>query len=47
MKNFTKGAVVTDPAPQILTGATVRAQVDALEVNNQEHGFVGYGEQHA
>jgi hypothetical protein len=24
----------------------VRAQVDALEVNNQECGFVGYGEQH-
>jgi hypothetical protein len=31
----------------MLTGAAVRAQVDALEVNNQERGFVGYGEQHA
>jgi len=47
IKNFTKGVIVTDPAPPMLTGAAVRAQVDALEVNNQERGFVGYGEQHA
>ena len=42
-----KDVVVKDPAPQMMTGATVRAQLDALEVNKQEGGFVGYGEQHA
>jgi len=47
IKNFTKDVVVTDPAPQMMTGAVVRAQLDALEVNKQEGGFVGYGEQHA
>ena len=31
----------------MMTGATVRAQLDTLEVNKQEGGFVGYGEQHA
>jgi len=31
----------------MMTGAAVRAQLDALEVNKQEGGFVGYGEQHA
>ena len=47
IKNFTKGVVVKDPAPQMMTGAAVHAQLDALEVNKQEGGFVGYGEQHA
>ena len=47
IKNFTKGVVVIDPAPQMMTGAAVRAQIDALEVNQKEGGFVGYGEQHA
>jgi len=46
IKNFTKGVVVTDPAPQIMTGAEVRAQIDALVVNPQGDGFVGYGRQH-
>jgi hypothetical protein len=35
-----------DPAPHMMTGGEVRAQIDALRVN-QEGGFVGYGEQHA
>ena len=47
IKNFTKDVIVTDLAPQMMTGAAVRAQLDALEVNKQEGGFVGYGEQHA
>jgi len=47
IKNFTKDVVVEDPAPKMMTGATVRAQFNALEVNKQEGGFVGYGEQHA
>ena len=42
-----KDVVVKDPAPQMMIGATVRAQLDALKVNKQEGGFVGYGEQHA
>ena len=45
IKNFTKGVVVTDPAPRMMTGAEVHAQIDAL-VPNEEGGFVGYGEQH-
>jgi hypothetical protein len=47
IKNFTKGAVITDPAPQMMTGAAVRAQVDAFEVNQEAGGFIGYSEQHA
>jgi hypothetical protein len=31
----------------MMTGAMVRAQIDALKVNQKEGGFVGYGEQHA
>lgn len=45
IKNFTKGLVVTDPPPHIMTSAEVCAQVSALQVN-QQGGFVGYGEQH-
>jgi hypothetical protein len=47
IKNFMNGAIVTDPAPQMMTSAAVCAQVDALEVNQEEGDFVGYGEQHA
>ena len=36
---------MSDPAPWMMTGAEVHAQIDAL-VANQEGGFVGYGEQH-
>jgi hypothetical protein len=46
IKNFTKGVVNTDPAPQMMIGAAVRAQIDALVVNQEEGGFVGYDEQH-
>ncbi|XP_072147856.1 uncharacterized protein [Setaria viridis] len=46
-KNFTKDVVVNDLAPQMMTLAAVRAQLDTPEVNNHEDGFVGYGEQHA
>jgi hypothetical protein len=42
-KNFTKGVVVTDPAPQMMTGTEVYAQIDALVVNEDEDGFMGYG----
>jgi hypothetical protein len=44
IKNFTKGVVVIDPKPWMMTGAEVHAQIDAL-VPNEEGGFVGYGEQ--
>ena len=30
IKNFTKGVMVTDPAPQMMTGAEVHDQIDAL-----------------
>ena len=45
IKNFTKGVVVTDPPPWMMTGAEVHAQIDAL-VSAPDGGFVGYGEQH-
>jgi hypothetical protein len=41
-----KGVQVTDPIPQMMTGAMVRAQIEALQVNQEEGGFLGYGEQH-
>ena len=31
----------------MMIGAAVRAQLDALEVNDQGDRFLGYGEQHA
>ena len=46
IKNFTKGVVVEDPPPQILTGAAVHEQLNALK-ENEGGGFVGYGEEHA
>ena len=33
VKNFRKGVQVTDPAPQMMTSAEVRAQIDALMPN--------------
>jgi hypothetical protein len=45
-KNFTKGVVVTNPPPQMLTRAEVHAKIDALVVNEVDGKFVGYGEQH-
>jgi hypothetical protein len=45
-KNFTKGVVVEDPPPQMLTGPEVRAQLNALK-EKKEGGFVGYGVEHA
>ena len=45
IKNFMKGVKVTNPAPRMMTGAEVHAQIDAL-MPNKEGGFVGYGEQH-
>jgi hypothetical protein len=43
IKNFTKGVVVIDRPPAMMTGAKVRQQIDNLVVN-PEGGFVGYGE---
>ena len=45
IKNFTKGVKVANPAPWMMNGAKVHAQIGAL-VPNEEGGFVGYGEQH-
>ena len=47
IKNFTKDIVVEGPAPQMMIGAVVCAQLDALEVNDQGDHFLGYGEQYA
>ena len=47
IKNFMKDVVVEGPTPQMMIGAAVRAQLDALEVNDQADRFLGYGEQHA
>ena len=46
-KNFTKGVEVTDPPPQLMTSADIRAELNALVVNEGGNGFVGYGLNHA
>ena len=38
IKNFTKGVMVTDPAPQMMTGAEVHDQIDALRINEKMVG---------
>jgi hypothetical protein len=45
IKNFTKGVVVIDCPPTMMTGAKICQQIDVL-VANIEGGFVEYGEQH-
>jgi hypothetical protein len=45
IKNFTKGVIVTDRPPAMMTSVEIRQQIDGL-VANLEGGFVGYGEQH-
>ena len=42
-----KDVVVEGLAPQMMIGAMVHAQLDALEVNDQGDHFLGYGEEHA
>jgi hypothetical protein len=46
-KNFTKGVAVTDPMPEMMTQAAVRAQIEALVVEPGGTRFMGYGEDHA
>ena len=46
VKNFKKGVQVTDPAPQMMTGAEVRAEIEALKDDKEKGGFIGYGEEH-
>jgi len=41
-----KDVVVEGPAPQMMIGVMVHAQLDALEVNDQGDHFLGYGEEH-
>ena len=41
IKNFTKNVIVEGPTPKMMIGATVRAQLDALEVNDQGDRFSG------
>jgi hypothetical protein len=43
--NFTKGVVVTERPPVMMTGAKIHQQLDGL-MANPEGGFVGYVEQH-
>jgi hypothetical protein len=45
IKNFTKGVIVINCLPAMMTGVEVRQQIASL-VANPEGGFVGYGEQH-
>jgi hypothetical protein len=41
-----KGVVVIDPPLQMMTGAEVHAQIDALKWNKKEGRFTGYGQEH-
>jgi len=45
-KHFTKGVEVTDPKPEIMSGAQILAQLEALEIDPDNGGFKGYGETH-
>jgi hypothetical protein len=47
IKNFTKGVIVTDPAPEMMTLIAVRAQIEGLMVEEGGNRFLGYGEEHA
>jgi hypothetical protein len=44
-KNFTKGVVVEDPPPLMLTGADILAQLNALK-EKEGGGYEGYGLEH-
>jgi len=46
IKNFTKGVVVDEPPPQMMSGVAVREWLQSLMVK-EGGGFVGYGEEHA
>jgi len=46
IKNFTKGVVVNEPPPQMMSGAAVREWLQLLRVK-EGGGFVGYGKEHA
>ena len=46
IKNFTKGVVVDEPPPQMMSGVAVREWLQSLRVK-EGGGFVGYGEEHA
>jgi hypothetical protein len=46
-KNFTKGVVVRDPPPYMMTGAEIQAEVDSLVLKEGQRRFEGYGEKHA
>jgi hypothetical protein len=35
--------MVTDPAPQMMTGAEVHDHIDALRINEKDGRFMGYG----
>jgi len=47
IKNFMKGVIVTDPAPEMMTPEAVHAQIEGLMVDEGGIKFVGYGEEHA
>ena len=46
IKHFTKGVEVTDPIPQIMGGAEVLAEIEALQIDEVKGGFIGYGTEH-
>ena len=46
IKNFRKGVVVTDPQPQMFTGAEVYDQIEALMLEEGVDRFEGYNEHH-
>ena len=42
-KNFTKGVVVEDPPPQMMTAEESLCQLEALKFDEKEGSFKGYG----
>jgi hypothetical protein len=45
-KHFTKGVQVTDPIPQVKSPADVLAEIEALQIDEKNGGFIGYGNDH-
>jgi hypothetical protein len=41
-----KGVEVTDPIPEIMSGAQVLAELQALRIDKDKGDFIGYGQEH-
>jgi hypothetical protein len=45
-KHFTKGVQVTDPNPEVRSPVDILAEIQALQIDEENGGFIGYGTTH-